>query len=268
VSIEQQPQSQATEASHASAIDNNEIPTYRAISPQAVLSLICGVLAVLSFAHWVFLISAAAAIVLGILADRKIVRFSDVLTGRGIAQAGVALGLTFGLASITTTLVQNWIRVREATKFANVYAKALNEGSLEDAAWYGRAPFRREGKTPKELYDEMIKATPAPEMIDSELSGLKALKAEVDKPGTDFHFVRIESHGMDKVSPYAAALFEVHRASAGEAHEGESFALVLLKGVTENRKFDWWVESITFPYKPDSYTPPIKKADDGHGHSH
>ena len=60
-----------TETLPASAIEN-EIPTYRAISALAVFSLICGVLAVLSFAHGSFLISAAAAIVLGILADGQL----------------------------------------------------------------------------------------------------------------------------------------------------------------------------------------------------
>ena len=48
-----------------SAIEN-ELPTYRAISPWAVLSLLCGVMSLFSFAHPVFYLFAILAIVLGL----------------------------------------------------------------------------------------------------------------------------------------------------------------------------------------------------------
>lgn len=267
MSIEQKPTSQATGTAPVSAIEN-ELPTYRAISPVAVVSLVCGVLSLLSFAHWVFLLVAAAAIALGIFADRKIQRFSDILTGRGIAQAGIALGLTFGLASVTTTAVQGWIRVREATRFARLYEKVIEDGTIEDAAWYGQAPFRREGKTPKGLYEEMMTSKLGPGMTDPELEKLQQFKQVVDGEGVDLHFMKIETHGTDKVSPFAAALFEVHQPEGKGPHEGETFALLVMKGVKANGKFDWWIESLVYPYKPASYTPSIAKADDGHGHAH
>ena len=70
-----------------SAIEN-EIPTYRAISPMAVVALICGIIALLSFAHPAFLLSAGAAILLGILADRKIRLVLDEAARRWLGDAG------------------------------------------------------------------------------------------------------------------------------------------------------------------------------------
>ena len=133
------------ESKPASAIEN-EIPAYRAISPLAITSLILGALSILSFAHWFFLSFAVAAVVLGFLADRKIGRFSDVLTGRGFAQAGIGLGLIFGLAAVTTSAVQGYLRTSAATRFATAYAQVLQDKSLEDALWYQAPPEAAEGE--------------------------------------------------------------------------------------------------------------------------
>ena len=61
------------EATPRPAIEN-ELPAYRAISPHAVVGLIAGVLAVISFASLYFLAFAVIAILLGIYADRRIRR--------------------------------------------------------------------------------------------------------------------------------------------------------------------------------------------------
>jgi hypothetical protein len=256
-----------TETLPASAIEN-EIPTYRAISALAVFSLICGVLAVLSFAHGSFLISAAAAIVLGILADRKIVRLSDVLTGRQIAQAGIALGLIFGLAAITTTAVQDVIQVREAKKFAKIYEDVLNKGTFEDALWYGQDPRVRKGKTPRENSGEMKQAMRGASMMELEQAALKDLRKHISDEGATLHFLGIEQYGKDKLDLYAAALFELDRPANKEHPAEKEFALAVLKGWNMNRRYEWWVENFTFPYKLDSYKPAPKPVDDGHGHAH
>jgi hypothetical protein len=250
-----------------SAIEN-EIPTYRAISALAVLSLVCGILAVLSFAHPFFLISSAAAIVLGILADRKIRRLSDVLTGREIAQAGIALGLIFGLASITTASVQNWIVSREAAKFAKNYENVINTGSLEEANWYGKNPQVRSGKTPQELDAEIKKSAHNSFQLEGEQAALKKLKAEITAEGAKLRFVKIEQHGKEKMEVFAAALYELHHPAGKEHPGGEEFVLAVLKGWNANRKYDWWVENLAYPYQPASYKPTATPVDDGHGHAH
>jgi len=101
-----------------SAIEN-ELPAYRAISPQAVVALICGLLAILSFANLYFLAFAAAAIGLGLLAERKIRRDPEIWTGRGLAHAGAALGLVFGLSAVTSEVVQGYLRSRSARPSAS-----------------------------------------------------------------------------------------------------------------------------------------------------
>jgi len=255
-----------------SAIEN-EIPTYRAISPMAVVALICGIVALLSFAHPAFLLSALAAIVLGIQADRKIRRLSDILTGRELAQAGIALGLVFGLASITTTAVQDWILAREAAKFARIYEKVLSTGSMEEAMWFTQAPRVRTGRTPQDLYAEMRKAMGNSPTMDQTGDKITKIKSEIADEGAKLEFSKIEQHGKENLGVYAAALYEMHHpkgkgAHEGEAHDGEEFALVVLKGAVVNRKYEWWVEAIAFPYQPASFKPTVAPVDDGHGHAH
>jgi hypothetical protein len=245
----------------------NEIPTYRAISAQAVLSLICGILAVFSFSHWIFLSCAAAAIVLGILADRKIVRYSDVLTGRGIAQAGIALGLVFGLSAITITVVQDRILVREASKFARTYEDVLTKGTFEDAIWYGQPPVYRNQKSPQDLVAELRKSRPGSGMFDLEQQSLTKLRQRLGE-GAQIHFSEIEQRGKENMNVYAAALFELHPQGSKPLPEGEQHAMVLLKGIPKNRQYEWWVEQVAYPYKPASYRPEVKPVDDGHGHGH
>jgi hypothetical protein len=267
VSTEPNTTTQTSTTIPTSAIEN-EIPTYRAISPEAVLSLICGVLSLFSFAHWLFLSFAAVAIVLGVLADRKIVRLADVLTGRGIAQAGITLGLVFGLASITTATVQDWILVREAQKFARTYHDVLEKGTLEQALWYGQAPPVRSGKTPEEIADELRKSMRMGGMLEMENATLAKLRSRVHDDKADVHFSKIEVRGKEGLNVFAGALYELHPSAGKPIPDSERFALVLIKGMVQNRRYDWWVERIVYPYTPASYKPVDKPADDGHGHSH
>jgi len=267
VSIEQSTTVHPAEAVPVSAIDN-EIPTYRAISPQAVFSLILGFLAILSFAHWIFLTCAVAAVILGILADRRIVRENDVLTGRGIAQAGIALGLIFGLSMVTVTAVQNWILVSQASKFAKTYEGVLEKGSFEEAIWYGQNPPYRSGKTPQEVMTEIKASRKGAPMFDMEQAALIRLRGRLNEGGAEIHFSRIEQHGKEGLNPVAAALYELHPGGSQPLPEEERFALVLLKSMKHNRRLEWWVERVAFPYTPDSYKPTVKPADDGHGHAH
>ena len=74
----------------AGGVIENELPTYRAISKTAVFSLLFGILALFSFTHWFFYVFAILAIVTGIAANVSIKRYSDIITGSGLAQAGAA----------------------------------------------------------------------------------------------------------------------------------------------------------------------------------
>ncbi|MBX6312515.1 MAG: DUF4190 domain-containing protein [Isosphaeraceae bacterium] len=159
-----------------SAIEN-EIPAYRAISPMAVFSLVLGVLSALSFADYWFLGAAVAAIGTGWLADRKIRRLPDVLTGRGLAQAGIGLGLMFGLSSVTIGAVQYALLVRDAERFARSYAQVLRSGDLAQALHYKLAPQARRQQKPEETLKQFQQAARDPAMFETEVAGLRGLFA-------------------------------------------------------------------------------------------
>jgi hypothetical protein len=266
VSIEPKLTSKQAEPVAVSAIEN-EIPTYRAISPRAIFSLVFGALAVLSFVHPFFLLSAAIAVLLGILADRKIRKMSDVLTGREIAQAGIALGLVFGLASVTTAAVQSWVLVREASRFATTYENVVNTGSIQQATWYGQNVPYRKGKTPDEVYADVTKSAVGG-INELEHSGLNELKSHLAKEGSKLKFLKIEDHGKNKLDNFATALFEVQQAGGKEPPEGNEFALAVLNGSTIDGKYEWYIEKLIYPYKAATFQVAPKPVDDGHGHAH
>jgi hypothetical protein len=255
----------------ASAIEN-ELPTYRAISNRAVFSVICGVLASFSFADLIFLIFAILAVVLGVLANTAIKRQPDLLTGRRLANAGIALGLIFGLTVATYTAVQNFILGREASRFALVYAKVLKEGSFGDALLYRDPPEAREKKTAaeKEKEYESIR-TRERMMAEQKMAPLTNLRKALVPKDAQLHFVGIESQGPDAnrvggVFYFATALYEVDRPAAKGAAAAPQYALALFKGQQKGRHYGWWVEDILFPYQPRSYRAAAKPVDDGHGH--
>lgn len=245
----------------------NEIPAYRAISPPAVVSVILGLLSILCFTHWFFLTCAAAAIVLGIFANRQIQRMPDVLTGRGLAQTGIGLGIVFAIASLTVSGVQDFIVLRSSKKFARAYVEALKKEPVEEAFWYHQPPDFRAGKAPAEVYKAVKDQIKQKQMFEMEFGDLLGLKRRLaSTAGQDVHFGQIESIGFNGLIPYATVQIEVHGPKTAEFGEEEQFALAVLKGETKNRKNQWWVESLKFPYRPHTYVPAEKPVDDGHGH--
>ncbi|MFO0910176.1 MAG: DUF4190 domain-containing protein [Isosphaeraceae bacterium] len=248
------------------SVIENELPTYRAISPGAIFALLLGLVAVLSYAHPFFLIFAVAAIVVGALADRKIQRMPDILTGQKLAQIGIALGLTFGLTSFTIDTVQSMLRKRAAAAFARQYETVLTKGAFEDAVWYGQNPDRRANTTPAKLVNEMKTKASDPRMFDMQTQVLHDLKDRLAEPEAAARFVEIEGHGDDGTNMVATALYEVHLPKRSTPGPKDTHALAILKGRKEKGKYEWWVEDVRFPYEPASYVAPEKPVDDGHGH--
>lgn len=246
----------------------NELPTYRAISPMAVFSLILGLIALFCFADFYFLVAAAAAVVTGFLADRKIRRMPDVLTGRGFAQAGIAMGLIFGLGSVTTDYVQDYIRRTEAARFARTYVKVLQDRSLGENLWYRIPPAARKNMTPAQVMERFENSKMEPMKAEEQLGPIRAIKDRLAKdPKGDLDFIRIEQVVVDGLDFLAAALVKVD-AAGGPGTDGDDYALIVFKG-TPGRPYEWVIDSVMHPYKPGKYVPPAKSApDDGHGHPH
>jgi len=254
----------------------NEIPTYRAISKQAIFSLGCGALAVCSFAHPAFYAFSFLAVGLGILAQRAIRRFPDMLTGSGLANAGITLGLVFGLISGTVSTVQYFVRKKHAEEFARKYAEVLKAPSLGDVLWYNSHPDIRKEKTGAQLLQEHESRPKERQMMEAQMGPLSQLvqlrKRLAASKSEEIHFVRIEGVGEDdghglEMQIFALALFEVNGPGNADFPEKRQYALAILKARPVGREFQWWTESVRFPYTPQSYVP-AEAAPVGDGHDH
>lgn len=244
----------------------NEIPSYRAITPMAVASLLFGVLSVLCLAGLSFLVFPILAVVTGALALRKIQRMPDLFTGKGFAQAGVALGLVCGISSVTYATIQYWMMTRSVESYLKHYASILQKGGLSDAYWEHVNFDGRKTSNPKEALEALMKqegSEPAMAM-ESPLIPIKAIQQRVEKPGAHpIHFLDVELIGFDGRTPYAYGVVEVPAATAGQP---EDFALVGVRGDPNAPAYRWMVTSIQFPYRRKSFEMKAKPVDDGHGH--
>jgi hypothetical protein len=270
VVTDQQPGNTVSELPGSSAIEN-ELPTYRAISPWAILSVLCGFLALFSVAHPFFYLFALLAILLGYAADRSIKRYPDMLTGRGLAQAGAAAGLIFGLTIFTVSTVQGMVRMRNAESFGRYYAEVAKSRKLADLMWLGIPPGGRASMSPDDVMQKMTSTKKQDaQMYEMRTSPLRNMKKRLDSSqDQEIHFVRIEKEGADGLTTLALALFELHGPSSTDFPAQEEYALLTLKGVAEgNKGYEWWVDEVTFPYKPKTASLPEKPVDDGHGHGH
>jgi len=252
------------------SVIENELPTYRAISPRAVLSLMCGFLALFSLAHPFFYVFAVLAVVLGFSADRNIQRFPDMLTGRGLAKAGAAMGLIFGLGVFTVTAVQGLIVTRNAQRFATHYAELIKTGGLGDILRMNIPPGQREGMSPAEVLEKLSKSKrEETAMLEMKHGPIKSLKRRLDQKDQELHFEKFEAEGKEGLTHVALALFEVHGPATKDFPAKEEHALAVMKGISTDSGLDWWIDDVRYPYKPESANiPAAKPADDGHGHAH
>jgi hypothetical protein len=265
------PSSNAVSAYPSSAIEN-EIPTYRAISPRAVLSVICGFLALFSLAHPFFYLFAILAVVLGFTADRNIQLYPDILTGRTLAQMGVGMGLIFGLAIFTVSTVQAYLVTRNANGFASFYGTLYKSSGLGEILWWGMHPSQRKSMTAEDVIQKLQTSKKAETAAyDMRISGVRNLKKRLDSSkDQELHFVKIEREGAEGLTHVALALFEVHGPPSKDFPQEREYALGFLKGISRSsgKGYDWWVDELVYPYKPQTADLPETPIDDGHGHSH
>ena len=258
------------------SVIENELPAYRAISIRAVFSVVCGAVAIFTFAHPFFYLAAILAVVLGIAAHRAIRQHPDMLTGQRLANAGIALGLIFGLGCGTFTTVQSYIRTRMSEKFAHQYEGILQSNSLAELLWYNQHPDGRKDQTGEQIVKSIETAKPKDKMIiDTKYGSLLALNKRL-KASKDEHveFVALESVGEDdsrgtELPVFALAVYEVSGPGNKDFPEKRQYALAILKGKLKNKQYEWWVDEVRFPYTPKSFVPAAKgPPDDGHGHAH
>ena len=259
----------------------NEIPTYRAISGRAIFSVACGVLSVCSFAHWVFYVFAILAIGLGIWAHRTIRQFPDMFTGQRLASAGIGLGLIFGLSAATITTVQSYVRARQATLFATKFAKILESGDKGQILWYSSHPELRKDKTGEDILKELESKPKDRQMMESAMGPMAKLNMLIDRiksseGPTSVRFVDIEASGDEAGAGRNATFrdggfYEIVGPPSKKYPDEKQFALAVLKARSKGREYEWWSETMMFPYVPATYVPVVKPVGEGHGeggHSH
>jgi len=104
------------------------------------------------------------------------------------------------------------------------------------------------------------------------LAQLLALRNRLTKSkGQHVHFVRLEAvgeeegHGLE-IQLFALALMEVNGPASPEFPQERQYALAILKARPKGRQYEWWTESVRFPYEPKTFVAPAKPAGDGHAH--
>jgi hypothetical protein len=254
----------------------NQLPAYRAISARAIISLFFGILAIFSFAHPFFYTFSILAILTGISANWAIQRYPDMLTGAGLAKAGITMGLIFGLISGTYTGVQNFVRTRAAESFGRKYVELLKAPTDGEVLWYSLPPTQRKEKTPADVAKEFDSAkTKEKMMVEQKIGPLRSLRKRLTaSKNQDVRFVKIQDVGLDEsrgsdMSIYAIAIFEVEGPPSKEFPEEHQHAAAVFKGFPKDRHYEWWVDDLRFPYNNQTIAPPEGKASgDGHGHAH
>jgi hypothetical protein len=197
-----------------------------------------------------------------------------VLTGQRLASTGIGLGILFGGAALTITTVQYYVRSRQASLFAVKFAQVLEAGDMPNILWYKSHPDTRKDKTGADIAKEMDSKPKEKQMMLSTmgpLAQLHKIEARIkSSKGQKVNFITIESVGEDdghglEMQIYATALFEIVGPPSKEFPKEKEYALALLKARPAGRQYEWWAESVLFPYTPATYQAPEKPVGDSHG---
>jgi hypothetical protein len=135
----------------------------------------------------------------------------------------------------------------------------------------GLPPSQRSSVSPEEVLQKAQGSGPQEsQAYQMRSQSLRQLKKRLESSKEqDLHFVKIEREGLEGVTPVAVALFEVHGPASKDFPQEEEYAMAYLKGVSKGGKgYDWWVDELVYPYKPQTAALKEGPVDDGHGHAH
>ena len=194
------------ESNPASAIEN-EIPAYRAISPLAIYSLILGALSILSFAPLVlpeFRRGRGVARLPGRSEDRPLLRRLDgtrIRTGGDRARADLRPGVgdDHGGPGVPQDERGHPLRRRPTRRSSRTSRWRMPSGIRP-------LPSDRKKKTGDQIAKEMKEGMPDPDAFEMQTWSLRQLKTRLEKDkDTKLRFSKIESHGVDGLTTFAAA---------------------------------------------------------------
>ena len=116
-----------------SGMEPQEIEQYRSVSALAIAAFLLGLISVSALAHPGAWVIPVAAVICGLVAQIRVTRRPDTLTGRQLAVIGMGLGLFFGCWGVSRYASYNWALTREARSFAEQWIAAVRDGELEIA---------------------------------------------------------------------------------------------------------------------------------------
>ncbi|CAN5913547.1 hypothetical protein BH23PLA1_BH23PLA1_12290 [soil metagenome] len=248
-----------TQTSQGDTPFENEIPEYRAISGGAVFSLLLGLIAILSFVNPYFLLAAFAAVLFGALALRKIRRNAKILTGAGLANVGIALGLIFGLAAGTFTAVQTVLIGQQATGFAEEFARSIEAKDFAGAVSLQVPPSMRQGKTSAQVIEDMQQQSIEDFESDPRVTTIRQILDRLDHPEQYLHVLGIETKGFDGLTPFAYVVLYLHGPPVNERPANE-YVMIEVRGEKQSGSNQWWVQTVTYPYEVGSAAMEVRAA--------
>lgn len=118
---------------HVSSLDEKPLTGYRGISVAAVLTLVLGSASALALVHPLLWVLPPLTVAVAVVALRAIDAEGSMLTGRGLALAGMSLALVFGLWAPARVLSRQWQLYRQARVFADEWFELVRTGKLPEA---------------------------------------------------------------------------------------------------------------------------------------
>jgi hypothetical protein len=243
----------------------NELPTYRAVSVWAIVSLLLGVASIFSFAHNSFLAAAVGAIITGAIALRMVQKYPDLVTGKGLANVGIGLGLAFGLSSFTIGFTQSLLLKKEVEKFAAEYAEVVETGSFAKMMFMQLPSDQRAETTPEKFMADLQQNTNGEFEGDPRTQSVKDVLAYLSGPEAGHaHVARVEQVASSGLTPLG--FFVVNLETSDPKKEKSSqFLGVQVRSDKVGSKRGWHVDSLIFPYSLGANENIVESA---HGHDH
>jgi hypothetical protein len=123
--------------------EQDEISGYREISGLAIVGALAGGLSILALDHLGFLFIPLIAVAINWRALRSIREQSPAVSGRGVALAGLALALIFGISSTVVPYGRELANRRQAIDVARHWFEALRDNQPELAHQWTVARWKR-----------------------------------------------------------------------------------------------------------------------------
>lgn len=114
-------------------LTETRVENYQALSVMAMVCLVTGILSIAAMAHPIFWVLPVVAVLIGLLALRRIRRSEGELTGETPATAGMTLGAVFLLAGFGAFYVPRWQGKRDAIDLGYRFLQYLQAGETTRA---------------------------------------------------------------------------------------------------------------------------------------